>query len=144
MLLKICPSLSTLRFQAVNGTAQVSICSQVLLGFAIFDICGEENSRNWTLFLSPFRCVRIVVLLQTYESIRRVSFSAVLSVISCMHHVGLFVVVYFGFLCIASTVFAGCVTEVLEDGGPGDWSTSPWNSTDFGSAAYYPDLNFGM
>ena len=40
-------------------------------------------------------------------------------------------------------LFAGCVTEVTSNGGPGDWSTSPWSSTAFGGAPfYYSNLNF--
>jgi len=46
------------------------------------------------------------------------------------------------FAGIGMSLFAGAVTKVVEDGGPGDWSTAPWNATSYGQAAYFYNLNF--
>jgi len=61
----------------------------------------------------------------------------------------LFVTTYYSFAVVGMALFAGCVTEVVEDGGPGHWSTSnttvggpQWNDTMFGEEQYYYVLNF--
>ena len=61
----------------------------------------------------------------------------------------LFVTTYYSFAVIGMALFAGCVTEVVEDGGPGDWSTSnttvggpQWKDTMFAQADYYYQDNF--
>lgn len=41
----------------------------------------------------------------------------------------LFMTAYYAYAVTGMWLFAGCVTEVVEDGGPGDWSTPPWSSS---------------
>ena len=54
----------------------------------------------------------------------------------------LFMTTYYSFAVLGMSLFAGCVTEITDDGGPGDWSTAPWRDTMFGSNPYYYQLNF--
>jgi len=58
----------------------------------------------------------------------------------------LFMSIYTFFIGIGMSLFAGQLTQVVEDGGPGDWSTAPWNETAFYSEVargnYYYDLSF--
>ena len=61
----------------------------------------------------------------------------------------LFVTTYYSFAVVGMALFAGCVTEVVEDGGPGHWNTSnttvggpQWKDTMFGQEEFYYVLNF--
>jgi len=59
----------------------------------------------------------------------------------------LFISAYTFYAGIGMSLFAGRLTQIVEDGGPGDWSTAPWNSTSFASGEveggnYYYDLSF--
>ena len=54
----------------------------------------------------------------------------------------MFAIIYYGFACLGCALFAGCVTEITDDGGPGNWTTAPWKDYLFASGTNYVDLSF--
>ena len=110
---------------------------------AVTNVCNSSSVyTNWVLVLAPGRCFKCTFLLLHFREVRRVFVAAIMCVRTIGIHLAVFAMIYFAFMCLCCAIFAGCVTEVTANGGPGDWSTSPWNSTDFGSASFYYDLNF--
>jgi len=96
--------------------------------------------------LRVFRCVRMI---QQVESFRRMYNAATRVIPAVTPQLLLFVTTYYSFAVIGMALFAGCVTEVVEDGGPGDWTTGNttvggpyWSLTAFGKQEFYCLLNF--
>jgi len=110
--------------------------------------CSGARSRFVLMIglLRVFRCVRMI---QQVESFRRMYNAATRVIPAVTPQLLLFVTTYYCFAVIGMALFAGCVTEVVEDGGPGDWSTSnttvggpQWNTSTFGQEEFYCLLNF--
>ena len=128
----------TVHFIHLLDVIYVALCI-----FAIANVCSSMDNRNWRLALSPLRGVKFAVLLHTIPNVKRISSAMYNCVMSILPIVALFVIVYYTFICFGCSFLAGCVTE-LPPAGPGRWSTAPWNTTTFGKAEYYYDLNFGI
>ena len=86
------------------------------------------------------RVIRIVLHVETFKRM----FNATSRVIpSIIPQLGLFAIAYYWFAIVGMCLFAGCVTEVIPDGGPGFWDTAPYNTNLFATGGtYYVNLNF--
>ena len=120
----------------------IDIVVVAMMWVDVINNCLIANSVNLVSvvgLLRVFRIIKIIMHIKTF----RIMFNATKRVIPAITpQLALFFIFYYGFAILGQTVFAGCVTEHVDNGGPGDWSTEPWKSTDFGEAPYYYNLNF--
>merc|ERR1712166_344901 len=85
------------------------------------------------------RVIRIVLHVETFKRM----FNATSRVIpSIIPQLGLFAIAYYWFAIVGMSLFAGCVTEVTADNGPGFWDTEPYDENLFATGIYYVNLNF--
>lgn len=114
----------------------------MLMWVDLINVCAASGSGELTPvigMLRVFRCVRIVLHVQTFRRMFNATYRVIPAIAPQMM---LFILFYYGFAQVGMALFAGCVTEVEANGGPGYWGTEPWASTQFGGARYYYNLNF--
>jgi Ca2+-binding EF-hand superfamily protein len=100
---------------------------------------SSTEARSAVAIVRIFRCLRLAHSLKGLRQLIKMC-RYTLAVVAPQFI--LFVIVYYFFGTIGMALFAGDVTKVTSEGGPGEWSTEPWASTAYGSTSYYYALNF--
>jgi hypothetical protein len=115
-------------------------------GLLISTCLCSGGSSQWNMGKQAFRsvvyalrCFRLTYCLEALAVLSNVTYNIVQLITPQLL---LFVIQFYFFAVLGMAFFAGNTTEVTEDGGPGDWTSSPWDETSCGSTPYYYRLNF--
>ena len=134
--------VTSIRISKENVLNYVDVVFVIVLCVAIGDTC-TASSYDFGPILGLLRVSKLLMYMMKFKQVKRVVFATGNCFEQVKPQLRLFLVVFYGFAQVGMGLFAGCVTEVTSDGGPGDWSTQPWSSTAFGGAPfYYSNLNF--
>ena len=130
-----------------NKYAWLDVLSTGLMLWGVVS-CLEGGKMNDTLrsmvgIVRAIRCFRLTHSIKPLQKICSVSTSMIQLI---MPQATLFIAVYYCYSVAGMGLYAGATTRTLAAGGPGRWSTTPWNNTAYGAASqadgYYYDLNF--
>lgn len=88
------------------------------------------------------RAVRVLRLVNGVPSLRLLGTVITRMLPATLPHRWLFYVVFYVYGVWGMAMWGGEQTKVVQDDGPGQWATAPWNGTSYGQTPYYYRLNF--
>jgi len=133
-------------------TSWIDLSATAVMCFLVIKACeshcftaGHSENKALVNVVAASRLVRALRIVKLTSHLEKFmllvrTFARILPVI--LPYFALCVAVYLIFGGIGKACFAGKITQVVADGGPGLWDTAPWNTTAFGQAPHYHLLNF--